>query len=79
MIASSVEHFKENHENIISLIFQNYIAKSSQETCFILSPIYETSYIQGALQKVQLVAYFLDHFKEIEMHYVSIFGFINLN
>ena len=74
-----MEHFKENYENIISLYFQNYIAKSSQETCFILSLIYETSYMQGALRKMQLVAFFLDHFKKIEMQYISIFGFIILN
>ena len=64
---SEVEHFQENHENIISIYFQNYIAKSSQETCFILSLIYGTSYIQGALRKMQLIGYFLDQFKKIEI------------
>ena len=57
----------------------SYTAKSSQETCFILSLVYGTIYIQGALRKMQLIAYFLDHFKKIEIRYISIFGFIILN
>ena len=44
----------------------------------ILSNI-ETSYIQGALRQMQLVANLLDHFKKIEMQYIPIFGFIILN
>ena len=42
LIASFVEHFKENHENTISVYFQFYIPKLSQETCFILSLLYAT-------------------------------------
>ena len=44
-----------------------------------LSLIYGTSYIQVALQKMQLIAYFLDYFKKIEIQDISIFGFIILN
>ena len=34
--------YKENYENIRSVCFQFYIAKLSQETCFILSLLYGT-------------------------------------
>ena len=39
---SFVEHFKENHEFIISVCFQFYILKFSKERCLILSPLYGT-------------------------------------
>ena len=44
LIASFIEHFKENRENIIRVCFQFYIPKSSQEVCFILSLLYGTIY-----------------------------------
>ena len=37
LIASFREHFKENHENIISVCLQFYIPKLNQEKCFIPS------------------------------------------
>ena len=44
LIASFVEHFKENRENIVSICFQFYIPKSIQERCFILSLLSGTMY-----------------------------------
>ena len=45
LIASFVEHFEENHENLISGCFQFYILKLSQERCCILYLLYETMYM----------------------------------
>ena len=42
LIASFAELFKENHENTISVCFQFYIPKLTQERCFILSLLYGT-------------------------------------
>ena len=44
LIASFVEPFEENHENLISGCFQFYIPKLIQESCFILYLLYETMY-----------------------------------
>ena len=44
LIASFVEHFEENHKNLISGCFQFYIPKLSQERCFIPYLLYETMY-----------------------------------
>ena len=65
----------------MSLYFQNYIANEikSGEVFHTLSLIYRTNYIQGAPRKMQLIAYFLDYFKKIEMQHISVFGFIILN
>ena len=42
LIPSFLEHFKENEENTISVCFQFYIPKLTQERCFILSLLYGT-------------------------------------
>ena len=42
LIASFVEHFEENHANLISGCFQFYFPKLSQERCFILYLLYKT-------------------------------------
>ena len=44
LIASFVEDFDENHENLIRDCLQFYIPKLSQERCFILYLICETMY-----------------------------------
>ena len=42
LITSFVEHFEENHANLINGCFQFYIPKLSQERCFILYLLYKT-------------------------------------
>ena len=76
LIASFVDHFKKNHENTISVSFQFYIPKLSQERCFVLSLLY----VQGALRKKQLIVFFIDHLnKIIKIRHISIFSFKILN
>ena len=42
LIASFVEHFEVNHENLISGCFRFYIPKLSPERCFVFYLLYET-------------------------------------
>ena len=44
LITTFVEHFEENHENLVSGCFQFYIPKLSQQRCFIPYLLYDTMY-----------------------------------
>ena len=56
MIASFVDHFEENHENLISGSFQFDIPKLRQEMCFIFYLLYQTMYM--AYEKRKATSYF---------------------
>ena len=62
---------KKDHQNTTYVYFQFYHPKLSSEKCFILS-VNSTVLVQIALQKKQLIAFFVEHFDENNINTFSV-------